>query len=83
MLPRFCGEPTRANEPLRWEGDDMHVGTRIARDTDLLFLREVDGHVSPQDVAHLVSLGRVMVAEVDGVPLGCLRWACSGTKSPS
>lgn len=52
----------------------MHVGTRIARDRDLPFLREVDGHVSPQDLAHLVSLGRVMVAEVDAVAVGCLRW---------
>ncbi len=52
----------------------MHVGTRIASDIDLPFLREVDGHVSPHELAHLVSLGRVMVAEVNGVTVGCLRW---------
>ena len=52
----------------------MSVTTRIAIDSDLPFLREVDRHVSPQVQANLVSQGRVMVAEVDGVAVGCLRW---------
>ena len=52
----------------------MSVATRVATDSDLPFLREVDGHVSHQVQAELVSLGRVMVAEVDGVAVGCLRW---------
>ncbi len=73
-LARPCGAAKGLKEPLRWEGHDMHVGTRIARDTDRPFLCEVDAHVSPQDLAHLVSLGRVMVADIDGVAVGCLRW---------
>ena len=52
----------------------MSVATRIATDGDLPFLRAVDGHVSHLVLADLVSLGRVMVAEVDGVLVGCLRW---------
>lgn len=52
----------------------MGVSTRRASDTDLPFLSSVDGHVSYQDLTHLVRLERVMVAEVDGVAVGCLRW---------
>ena len=52
----------------------MSVTTRIASDSDLPFLCEVDKHVSHEVQADLVSLGRVMVAEVDGVTVGCLRW---------
>ena len=52
----------------------MSVTTRMASDSDLPFLREIDGHVSFQDLADVVSLGRVMVAEVEGVTVGCLRW---------
>ena len=54
----------------------MSVTTRAATDSDLRFLREMDKHVSGEDQAQLVSLGRVMVAVVDGgdIPVGCLRW---------
>lgn len=52
----------------------MSVTTRIASDSDLPFLCEVDKHVPHEVQADLVSLGRVMVAEVDGVTVGCLRW---------
>ncbi len=52
----------------------MSATTRVAGDSDLPFLREVDGHVSHQVLADLVSLRRVMVAEVDGIAVGCLRW---------
>lgn len=52
----------------------MKVNTRTAGDLDLPFLREVDAHLPPQDLAHLISLGRIMVAEVDGECVGCLRW---------
>ena len=52
----------------------MNVRTRIASDSDLPFLREVDRHVSHQDLADVVSMGRVMVAEVDDARVGCLRW---------
>lgn len=52
----------------------MDVSTRVASDSDLPFLCEVDKHLSPQDQTHLVSLGRVLVADVDGAAVGCLRW---------
>jgi ribosomal protein S18 acetylase RimI-like enzyme len=52
----------------------MSVTIRIASDLDLRFLCDVDRHVSHQLQAELVSLGRVMVAEVGGVAVGCLRW---------
>jgi GNAT superfamily N-acetyltransferase len=52
----------------------MYVSTRIASDADLPFLREVDRHISVQDLADVVSLGRVTLAEVAEVAVGCLRW---------
>lgn len=52
----------------------MRVTTRIATDSDLPFLCESDTHVSPGVQAELVSLGRVMVTELDGVVVGLLRW---------
>ena len=52
----------------------MSVATRIASDSDLTLLGDVDRHVSHDVLAGLVSLGRVMVAEIDGMPVGCLRW---------
>lgn len=52
----------------------MSVTTRIATNSDLLFLGEEDRHVSPDDLADLVSAGRVMLVEVDGVVVGFLRW---------
>lgn len=52
----------------------MRVTTRVATEPDLPFLAEVDRHASPQVQAEVVSLGRVMLAEVDGGAVGCLRW---------
>lgn len=52
----------------------MSVTTRVASDSDLPFLGRVDRHVSYQTLADLVALGRVMVAEVEGQAVGCLRW---------
>ena len=52
----------------------MKVSTRIATDSDLPFLSEVDRHVSPSELTHVIAVGRVMVAEVDGSTAGCLRW---------
>lgn len=52
----------------------MGVTTRVARDTDLPFLGAVDQHVSAQVLAELVTLRRVMVADMNGVAVGCLRW---------
>ena len=52
----------------------MDVTTRVAGETDLSFLGEIDAHVSAQELAQVVGLGRVLVAEVDGSAAGCLRW---------
>ena len=52
----------------------MSVTTRIASDSDLPFLSEVDKHVSHEVQADLGLPRRVMVAEVDGVTVGCLLW---------
>jgi len=71
------------NEPSGWEGDEMNVSTRIASDSDLSFLQEVDRHVSHQDLTHVVSMGRVMVAEVDGITVGCLGWGLFWDAIPS
>lgn len=52
----------------------MNVSIRVASDSDLPFLCEVDRHVAPQVQAELVSQGRVMVAEIDGAAVAHLRW---------
>lgn len=52
----------------------MKTSTRVASDADLSFLREVDHHVSHRELSNVVSLGRVLVAEVDAIRVGCLRW---------
>lgn len=52
----------------------MSVTTRAANTSDLPFLGEVDTHVFPDNLAGLVSAGRVMVVEVDGDVAGFLRW---------
>ncbi len=52
----------------------MSVTTRMASTSDLPFLGEADRHVSADDLADLVSAGRVMLVEVDGVVVGFLRW---------
>jgi GNAT superfamily N-acetyltransferase len=52
----------------------MTVTTRVASQSDLPFLCEVDRHVSSEVLADVVSMGRVLVAELDGTAAGCLRW---------
>jgi len=52
----------------------MSSTTRLATSSDLPFLGEVDGRVSPEVLTDVVSAGRVMVVEVDGLPVGFLRW---------
>jgi ribosomal protein S18 acetylase RimI-like enzyme len=52
----------------------MDVSTRTACDSDLPFLCEADSHLSREDQTQVVSMGRVMVAEVDGAAVGLLRW---------
>ena len=52
----------------------MSVTTSVASTADLPFLRDVDTHVSPDNLADLVSMGRVMVVALDGDAVGCLRW---------
>jgi len=52
----------------------MSSTTRLASTSDLPFLGEGDRHVSPDVLVDVVSAGRVMVVEVDGLPVGFLRW---------
>jgi ribosomal protein S18 acetylase RimI-like enzyme len=52
----------------------MEVSTRVATDSDLLFLCDTDKHLSREEQELVVSLGRVMVAEVGGATVGLLRW---------
>ena len=52
----------------------MSVTTSVASTADLPFLGDVDNHVSPDTLAGLVSMGRVMVVAVDGDAVGFLRW---------
>lgn len=52
----------------------MEVRPRTATDSDLPFLGQADRHVAEQDLVRLVSMGRVLVAEVKDVAIGCLRW---------
>jgi len=52
----------------------MSVTTRLAITSDLVFVAEVDRHVSADVLSDVVSAGRVMLAEVDGLPVGFLRW---------
>ncbi len=52
----------------------MSVTTRLASTSDLYFLGEVDRHVSPEVLIDVVSAGRVMVVDVNGLPVGFLRW---------
>jgi ribosomal protein S18 acetylase RimI-like enzyme len=48
--------------------------TRKATVSDLPFLCETDKHLSREDQAQIVSLGRVLVADVGGAAVGLLRW---------
>jgi GNAT superfamily N-acetyltransferase len=52
----------------------MDVSTRVASDSDLPFLCETDKHLPRHDQEQVVSLGQVMVADVDGAAVGLLRW---------
>ena len=52
----------------------MSVTTNVASTADLPCLGDVDTHVSPDTLADLVAMGRVMVVEVDGDAVGFLRW---------
>ncbi|QNN55016.1 GNAT family N-acetyltransferase [Nocardioides mesophilus] len=48
--------------------------TIVANSADLPFLEEVDTRLSPDTIADLVSIGRMMVVKVDGDAVGFLRW---------
>src|SRR4051812_23489328 len=52
----------------------MSATTRVATASDLPVLGTLDSHVSSDLLAELVSAGRVMVVEVEGSVVGCLRW---------
>ena len=52
----------------------MSVTTNVASSADLPFLGAVETHVSPETLAELVLVGRVMVVKVDEEAIGFLRW---------
>jgi GNAT superfamily N-acetyltransferase len=52
----------------------VNATTRLAIESDLAFVDAADRHLSPVDIAHLISAGRVMVAEVEGDLCALLRW---------
>lgn len=52
----------------------MDERTRTATVDDLPFLFEVDHHVSAQALTQIVDRGHVIVADLDGGAVGCLRW---------
>jgi GNAT superfamily N-acetyltransferase len=60
----------------------MSVTMRQASTDDLPLLGEMDRHVSPDVLPDVVSAGRVMIAEVDGVAVGFLRWGLFCDKVP-
>lgn len=74
VRPRHIAAYQRQHPTHCCEDDGMNVNTRTADDPDLPFLREVDAHLPPEDLAHLIRLGRIMVAWLDGERVGCLRW---------
>jgi len=51
----------------------VSVTTRVASTSDLPFLGDADEHLSADQLADLVSAGRVMVVEVEGDVVGFLR----------
>jgi N-acetylglutamate synthase-like GNAT family acetyltransferase len=52
----------------------MAVITRVARTSDLPCLGTLDQHLAGDALTDRVAAGRVLVAEMDGVVVGCLRW---------
>jgi GNAT superfamily N-acetyltransferase len=52
----------------------MRTTTRVADDSDLPVVDELDRHLSREELAPIVQLGRILIAEVDGVGVGSLRW---------
>ncbi|HEX3930585.1 MAG TPA: GNAT family N-acetyltransferase [Nocardioides sp.] len=52
----------------------MSVTTRVADTSDLAFLAGADTHLTPERLADLVAVGRVLVGVVDGDVVGFLRW---------
>jgi hypothetical protein len=61
----------------------MTVTTRIAWTSDLPCLGTLDRHLAGDALAELVAAGRVLVAEMDGVVVGCLRWGLFWDQSHS
>ena len=52
----------------------MDLIIRPANAADLPFLAEHDHHISPAELDRSIRLGRVLLAEKHGQPIGWLRW---------
>lgn len=52
----------------------MEYTIRAATLDDLPFLSTYDIHIAPEELAHILSLGRILLLEYCGSPIGWLRW---------
>ena len=55
---------------------------RNATREDLPFLAEHDRHVTPAELDNIIRLGRILIMEVDGAPVGWLRWGLFWDNTP-
>ena len=47
---------------------------RTASAADFAFLAAHDPHIAPDELSSVLALGRILIAEIDGDPVGWLRW---------
>lgn len=52
----------------------MDMIIRTANPADLPFLVEHDRHVAPAELDSIIRLGRILIIETGGAPVGWLRW---------
>lgn len=55
---------------------------RPAAASDLPFLTAHDVHIAPEELIRVVAAGRVLIAELDGEPVGWLRWGMFWDNTP-
>ncbi len=60
----------------------MNATIRIATRADLPFLATHDVHIAPAEREQVLSLHRILLMEVDGQPVGWLRWGMFWDNTP-
>lgn len=60
----------------------MDTIIRIANSGDLPFLAEHDRHIPPQELELVTRLGRILILECSGSPVGWLRWGMFWDNTP-